>query len=85
MVPTMTNAKQTEVAGLLSTRLQGRPCPMCQGMKRTVLDRWSNVPIQSDISGGFVIPGELYITVLLRCETCGFLSQHGIDVIGAKS
>jgi hypothetical protein len=80
----MTPTKQQDIINAFNSKAQGRGCPVCGTMSRSVVDVYGGVTVQADLSNGFQIPGQLLTCAVIQCSNCGFVSLHSLDRLGVK-
>lgn len=59
-------------------------CPMCGGIKFSVVDGFVRNDIQHNMNS-FQLGGPFIPTVMAICVNCGFVSQHALSVLDQDS
>ena len=56
-------------------------CPMCKSSSFTMSDGYFLNTLQEELKG-VTLGGQAIPTISLICNTCGFVSQHALGVLG---
>jgi len=71
-----------KIADLLTKKGAVHPCHRCGRASFTVLEGYSNLILQDDISIGLVIGGPSVPVVLVACSNCGAITSHALGALG---
>jgi ribosomal protein L37E len=70
-----------EVADKLNSKGATLPCHRCGRKEFTVLEGFSSISLQNDLSGGLVIGGPAVPVVHIVCNNCGALTPHALGAL----
>lgn len=76
------NLDRTKVAEILNQKGATKPCHRCGTVKFTLLEDFSNIMMQKDMSAGLVIGGPTVPVAILVCDNCGAITFHAIGALG---
>ena len=71
-----------KVADLLQAKGVKLPCHRCGSLKFSVIDGYTNYPVQPELSGGIIIGGPTVPAALVVCENCGAMTAHALGALG---
>lgn len=82
----MTDADKKNIWDKLVALGASLPCHRCKGMQHTILDGYSAIHIQPDLSniGGLTVGGPVVPLVHVACVKCGAVTSHASAVLGIK-
>jgi len=70
----------------LAKRLKDRgvklPCHRCGSVEFTVIDGFTNFPVQSELSSNIIIGGPSVPVALVACNYCGAITPHALGPLG---
>ncbi|MCP4049661.1 MAG: hypothetical protein GY730_03030 [bacterium] len=71
-----------EIANKLKDKGATKACHRCNKNHFSVLDGYSNLILQDDLSKGLVIGGPSVPVALLACNNCGAITSHALGALG---
>jgi len=72
-----------QVASVLTERGADQPCHRCGKREFTVVEGYSQLPIQ-DEPAGLHLSGKTIPTVLVICKNCGAVTWHALGALGLR-
>jgi hypothetical protein len=70
------------VIRLLLERAATRPCHRCGQDKFSVIDKYSSLSLQDEITGPLRLGGLSVPVVLVACDNCGAITAHAVGALG---
>lgn len=74
--------EQKTIIRLLEERGANRPCHRCGQDKFSVIDKYSYLSLQDEITGPLQIGGAAVPVVLVACNNCGAITAHAVGALG---
>lgn len=74
--------EQNTIIRLLEERGANRPCHRCGQDKFSVIDKYSYLSLQDEISGPLQIGGPAVPVILIACNSCGAITAHAVGALG---
>ena len=71
-----------KVARILTERGATKACARCGHTNFTVLESYSYLTLQDDLSQGLIIGGPSVPLALIACSNCGALTPHALGALG---
>jgi uncharacterized Zn finger protein len=75
----MDQNRLNELVKALTAKGVNKPCPRCGNIKFSVVGE-TNIPLQDD-PNVFAIGGPSIPTVIVACDSCGYITQHATMVL----
>ena len=71
-----------KIIHILEERGANRPCDRCGHDKFTVIDKYSYLSLQDEITVTLLIGSQHVPVILVACNNCGAITPHAVGALG---
>ncbi|MCP3942920.1 MAG: hypothetical protein GY710_15730 [Desulfobacteraceae bacterium] len=76
---------RNQITQKLNQKGATKPCHRCGNVNFSIIDGFSNIQLNMQLTGAMVLGGPSVPVVKVVCTQCGAISSHAVGVLGLLS